>query len=51
MRPRDRRVQVTFPVRLTCQVIGCPKPDIVWLHKKQKLVADGAQHFFCYSSL
>ena len=41
MRPRDRRVQVTFPVRLTCQVIGCPKPGVTWFHKHQQLVPDG----------
>ncbi len=32
MRPRDRRVQVTFPVRLTCQLVGFPKPDVAWYH-------------------
>lgn len=30
MRLRDRRIQVTFPVRLTCQAIGWPTPDITW---------------------
>lgn len=30
MRLRDRRVQMTYPVRLTCQVTGCPDPDIEW---------------------
>ncbi|XP_059620294.1 muscle M-line assembly protein unc-89-like, partial [Phlebotomus argentipes] len=30
MRLRDRRVQVTFPVRLTCQCIGLPLPEVVW---------------------
>lgn len=32
MRPRDRRAQVTFPVRLTCQIVGSPKPDVTWYH-------------------
>ncbi|GAB0100344.1 muscle M-line assembly protein unc-89 [Sergentomyia squamirostris] len=31
MRLRDRRVQVTYPVRLTCQCVGFPLPDVVWL--------------------
>ncbi|ROT75124.1 putative titin-like, partial [Penaeus vannamei] len=30
MRLRDRRVQVGFPVRLTCQIVGIPKPVITW---------------------
>lgn len=30
MRLRDRRVQVTYPVRLTCQVVGYPAPEVVW---------------------
>ncbi|XP_046388866.1 titin homolog [Ischnura elegans] len=32
MRLRDRRVQMTYPVRLTCQVAGIPRPEVVW-HK------------------
>jgi hypothetical protein len=31
MRLRDRRVQTSYPVRLTCQVFGCPEPEIHWL--------------------
>lgn len=30
MRLRERRVQMTYPVRLSCQVIGWPVPDLVW---------------------
>lgn len=30
MRLRDRRVQATYPVRLTCQVVGKPTPAIIW---------------------
>ncbi|XP_065370324.1 muscle M-line assembly protein unc-89 isoform X7 [Calliphora vicina] len=30
MRLRDRRAQVTYPVRLTCQVVAHPHPEITW---------------------
>ncbi|XP_047115600.1 myosin light chain kinase, smooth muscle-like [Schistocerca piceifrons] len=30
MRLRDRRVQVTYPVRMTCQVAGWPAPTVTW---------------------
>lgn len=30
MRLRDRRVQISYPVRLTCQVIGNPIPEVTW---------------------
>ncbi|XP_023246836.1 titin homolog isoform X2 [Copidosoma floridanum] len=30
MRLRDRRVQTSYPVRLTCQVHGYPAPEISW---------------------
>lgn len=30
MRLRDRRVQCTYPVRLTCQTLGYPVPEISW---------------------
>uniref|UniRef100_A0A1B0CWT0 Muscle M-line assembly protein unc-89 n=1 Tax=Lutzomyia longipalpis TaxID=7200 RepID=A0A1B0CWT0_LUTLO len=30
MRLRDRRVQVTYPVRLTCQCVGLPPPEVAW---------------------
>ena len=41
MRPRDRRVQVTFPVRLTCQVMGFPKPDVNWLLNQETIAPTG----------
>lgn len=30
MRLRERRIQVTYPVRLTCQAVGWPSPLITW---------------------
>ena len=30
MRLRDRRVQCTYPVRLTCQALGVPTPIVSW---------------------
>lgn len=30
MRLRDRRVQCTYPVRLTCQALGMPSPMVTW---------------------
>lgn len=41
MRLRDRRVQVTYPVRLTCQVFGFPYPEITWFRDGTELVQDG----------
>lgn len=40
MRLRDRRVQCTYPVRLTCQAIGVPLPDVAWFKDDIKLVED-----------
>lgn len=40
MRLRDRRVQMTYPVRLTCQVIGYPTPEIIW-HKDNETITFG----------
>ena len=48
MRPRDRRVQVTFPVRLTCQVVGSPKPDVSWTHNERPIIPDGILHKFFF---
>ncbi|KAJ2954104.1 hypothetical protein O0L34_g2325 [Tuta absoluta] len=41
MRLRDRRVQATYPVRLTCQVIGKPPPTVTWLKDAQPVTLDG----------
>ncbi|XP_055374489.1 myosin light chain kinase, smooth muscle isoform X2 [Condylostylus longicornis] len=41
MRLRDRRVQVTYPVRLTCQVVGYPNPTITWSKDGSEIENDG----------
>ncbi|KAK0177708.1 hypothetical protein PV328_001733 [Microctonus aethiopoides] len=37
MRLRDRRVQATYPVRLTCQVTGCPEPEVTWYKYREEI--------------
>ncbi|KAJ9593668.1 hypothetical protein L9F63_014779, partial [Diploptera punctata] len=45
MRLRDRRVQMTYPVRLTCQVAGRPTPEVVWSKDGEELKQDD-RHIF-----
>lgn len=40
MRLRDRRVQCTYPVRLTCQALGVPFPTVLWFKDGNKLIED-----------
>lgn len=40
MRLRDRRVQCTYPVRLTCQALGVPFPSVSWFKDGNKLIED-----------
>ncbi|KAL6255445.1 hypothetical protein P5V15_013781 [Pogonomyrmex californicus] len=45
MRIRDRRVQTTYPVRLTCQVIGHPIPEVTW-YKNETEISQDERHVF-----
>ncbi|KAL7039652.1 hypothetical protein ACKWTF_000058 [Chironomus riparius] len=40
MRLRDRRVQCTYPVRLTCQALAVPHATIEWFKEGIKLIED-----------
>lgn len=39
MRLRNKRVEISYPIRLTCQVIGYPKPTVNW-YKDDQLVKE-----------
>lgn len=41
MRLRDRRVQATYPVRLTCQVDGNPESEVTWYKHEEKINPEG----------
>lgn len=45
MRIRDRRVQATYPVRLTCQVTGQPVPEVTWYKNDTEIRQDGKSTF------
>ena len=51
MRLRDRRVQMTYPVRLTCQVIGCPQPEIYWFKNGKPIMENGKLILNCVAIL
>lgn len=44
MRLRDRRIQTSYPVRLTCQAIGFPLPDITWYRNSEIITRSGELH-------
>ncbi|PNF38132.1 hypothetical protein B7P43_G14601, partial [Cryptotermes secundus] len=46
MRLRDRRVQMTYPVRLTCQVVGRPAPELTWSKDGEALKQDDHHVFW-----
>ncbi|XP_063632972.1 titin homolog isoform X5 [Cydia splendana] len=46
MRLRDRRVQATYPVRLTCQVVGCPTPSVTWYKDGEEVYKDNRHTHF-----
>ncbi|KAK2709051.1 hypothetical protein QYM36_014620 [Artemia franciscana] len=45
MRARDRRIQVSYPVRITCQVVGFPKPELKWF-KEDKMITKDDHYIF-----
>lgn len=45
MRLRDRRIQATYPVRLTCQAVGWPPPDIAWFKNSNEISAENGKYY------
>lgn len=45
MRLRDRRVEVSYPVRLTCQIAAAPAPKLTWLKDDIEIRPDGRYSF------
>jgi Immunoglobulin I-set domain. len=41
MRLRDRRVQVSYPVRLTCQIVAFPVATVTWAKDDAQILPDG----------
>lgn len=48
MRLRDRRVQESYPIRLTCQAIGWPTPTITWHKDSNEITANGLSELFSH---
>ncbi|XP_051161896.1 titin homolog isoform X2 [Leptopilina boulardi] len=46
MRLRDRRVQTSYPFRLTCQVLGYPEPQVTWFKNGKEIREDGFHAFW-----
>ncbi|KAJ0183997.1 hypothetical protein K1T71_000420 [Dendrolimus kikuchii] len=46
MRLRDRRVQATYPVRLTCQVVGNPSPIVTWFKDSVEVTLDSRHSMY-----
>lgn len=44
MRLRDRRIQATYPVRLTCQAVGWPPPDITWFKDSNEITVENGKY-------
>lgn len=42
MRLRDRRIQSSYPVRMTCRAIGWPNPEITWYKDGNKIIDSGS---------
>ncbi|KAJ8687543.1 hypothetical protein QAD02_023337, partial [Eretmocerus hayati] len=46
MRLRDRRVQSSYPVRLTCQVFGVPEPEVTWYKDEKKVIENSTRSVY-----
>ncbi|KAI5729840.1 hypothetical protein M8J76_007197 [Diaphorina citri] len=45
MRLRDRRVQVSYPVRLTCQIVAFPVATVTWAKDDAQILPDDRHDF------
>lgn len=46
MRLRDRRVQVSYPVRLTCQTVAWPIPHVTWYKEGIEIEQNGTENVY-----